>query len=420
MAGEGGDAAHAGEMSTMGGSAGAGESGTDAGAGEAGTGSADHGGEAGAAGESTAGSAGGSGAGGTDEHRTGTVAAAYQINAAHTGAQPRDRLRLPLERRWSHDFGETGLSYPLIADDHVFVTVRSHLYALARDTGEIAWGPVDLGGTDGWSNAAYGRGHVIAVSDGGAIGAFDSRTGVAAWQTTLPGSGSVHSAPVIFDGRLYTSRMDGRLYASSIEDGSEVWRYAVENGWQSSPAVSEAGVFACYLCSNTYGIHVETGARLWYNLGTCTGGGAGTTAVLADGRLYTRGPAGNWVLDAATGERLELFAAGPAPALSDGILYAVNDGILAATPVGKTSALWRFGDGSITTAPIVVGSTIIVGTVSGQLFAVDRTSGHVKSQDQLSASIAPSNEKATDAPLTGLAAADGLLAVPAGTELVAY
>src|SRR6185436_4685270 len=97
-------------------------------------------------------------------------AVAYQINTAHTGEQPDDTPRLPLVRRWSHDFAAGGVSYPLVADGRVFVTVGnsgsygSSLFALDLATGNVIWGPVSLGGTYFWSNAAYENGRILTVN----------------------------------------------------------------------------------------------------------------------------------------------------------------------------------------------------------------------------------------------------------------
>src|SRR5919198_3028508 len=63
------------------------------------------------------------------------VAVAYQVNTFHRGAQPYDALTPPLTRRWTFNFA-SGVSYPLIANGKVFVTVANQgssgteLYAL--------------------------------------------------------------------------------------------------------------------------------------------------------------------------------------------------------------------------------------------------------------------------------------------------
>jgi outer membrane protein assembly factor BamB len=366
----------------------------------------------------------------------GSVAVAYQIDAAHTGAQLKAKLRLPLARRWSRDLGSTGISYPLVANGRVFITVDTQLFALDARDGALAWGPLELGGALSttsercsaartpcilkWSNATYERGRIYAVNREGTLYAIDALTGDVVWSIKLPGDYDVHSAPTVLNGHIYTSRSSSTLYAVRATDGQVLWSAMVENGWQSSPAVSSDTVYACYLCNNTYAIATLSGKQLWYHRGSCTGGGGGLTAVLADGRLYTRGPDGNWILDAASGTVLDLYQAGPAPAVAGEIVFAVNDGVLNAWRAGDRRSLWRFGDGSITSAPIVAGSIVIAGNSAGELFALDMRNGTVISSIDLPYPVPLSNEQVEDAPLTGLAVAGDQLYVPAGSELFAY
>src|SRR5690348_6929487 len=73
-----------------------------------------------------------------------TTAVTYQISISHSGYSGDTTIVAPLSHRWSHTF--TGpVSYPLIADHRVFVTVGdagssgTHLYALNQATGAIIW-----------------------------------------------------------------------------------------------------------------------------------------------------------------------------------------------------------------------------------------------------------------------------------------
>ena len=47
----------------------------------------------------------------------------YQINETHTGVSSSPGLTPPLKQKWSVNFGQD-ISYPIIADGRVFVTVR--------------------------------------------------------------------------------------------------------------------------------------------------------------------------------------------------------------------------------------------------------------------------------------------------------
>jgi hypothetical protein len=74
----------------------------------------------------------------------------FQINTTHTGSISSDHLTPPLKQRWVVNFGQP-ISYPLIADGKVFVTVKvptgqgTTLYALNSTNGAIVWSSA-LGG----------------------------------------------------------------------------------------------------------------------------------------------------------------------------------------------------------------------------------------------------------------------------------
>lgn len=68
----------------------------------------------------------------------------------------------------------------------------------------------------------------------------------------------------------------------------------------------------------------------------------------------------------------------------------------------------------------MTGRYVCIGSSSGMLYAVERASGHAVWSDDVGASIMPPDEQNVSQPLTGLAAASGLLVVPASNLLVAY
>ena len=120
------------------------------------------------------------------------TAVAYQIDATHSGAQF-DSVTPPLTQRWSRDLGGQ-ISYPLIAGGRIFVTVTNPnttgttLYALDETNGASLWGPIDLGGSRHWSNAAYDNGRVFVVNHDGVLRAFDAASGALLWSKQLPGN----------------------------------------------------------------------------------------------------------------------------------------------------------------------------------------------------------------------------------------
>jgi outer membrane protein assembly factor BamB len=82
---------------------------------------------------------------------------------------------------------------------------------------------------------------------------------------------------------------------------------------------------------------------------------------------------------------------------------------------------WSFqGDGSLDSAPLVVGGNVWVGSGSGMLYALDATTGATVWSTNVGSGITAPLEVSVSQPLTGLAAAGGALVVPASDTLVAY
>jgi outer membrane protein assembly factor BamB len=93
---------------------------------------------------------------------------------------------------------------------------------------------------------------------------------------------------------------------------------------------------------------------------------------------------------------------------------------LQCAPVGG-NAIWSFtGDGQLTTAPITLGSYVIEGSGTGMLYVLDQTTGAVVWSANVGAPIPAPIEGDQNQPLTGLGAANGVLIVPAGSQVSAY
>lgn len=175
-----------------------------------------------------------------------TPATAFQLNPAHTGVVG-DAVAANPTRRWSVNLPGP-ISYPLIVDGRVFVTVAvgssTRLYALDRDTGSVLWGPIALGGGRPWSGIASDRGSVFALNNSGLLQAYRAATGAPLWFTQLPGQFSFDSAPTARDGFVYTAGAGsgGTFYVVDGATGAVTATAPVSYGDQSSPAVSSTGV----------------------------------------------------------------------------------------------------------------------------------------------------------------------------------
>lgn len=360
-------------------------------------------------------------------------ATAYQINPGHSGSITFNQtLNFPSNPTWTITLPGAS-SYPIIAGGRIFVTCRvqegygTQLYAFDKVTGQPLWGPVSLGGTHNWSGLTYDKGKVFTINFDGVLRSFDAATGTPGWSIQLPGQYAFTAAPTAVNGIVYTggAGSGGTLYAVSETDGDIVWKTPVENGDQSSPAVAtnntgaSTGVFVSYPCQ-VYGFNPNTGAPQWHYDGPCYGGG-GKTSVYQNGYLYVRDYDRNGIFDAHTGTQVGTFDSSVAPAIGATMGFYQSGGTLQGVALNSNQVAWSFtGDGSLTSAPILIDQTVVVGSKSGKVYALNSTNGSVVWTGTATAAIDAPDEHNVIQPLTGLSAGEGYLVVPAGSTLTAW
>ena len=356
----------------------------------------------------------------------------FQINETHTGSTSVDHLIPPLKARWTVNFGKS-ISYPLIADGRVFVSIAngpglgSTLFALDATNGSTIWS-FALGGNSQFSASCYENGRVFTVNGSGTLRAFDAATGSQIWTTQLPGQTSFSSAPSVYQGVIYTggAGLGGTVYAVNATSGAVLWTASVANGDYSSPAVTTEGVYVSYACPNVYKLNPATGAQIWHYAPGCSGGG-GKTPALYNGRLYVR-DFSDTIFDSQTGTIVGNFNAKNTPAFSGNRWFFLDGphgfgsfGTLRARDVNTNATLWSFsGDGSLQSAVLVVNDYVYVGSSLGKLYAVNAATGQQVWVTNAGTSIPYVDEHNVSQPLTSFAAGEGLLVVPTSTTLVAY
>ncbi len=101
-------------------------------------------------------------------------------------------------------------------------------------------------------------------------------------------------------------------------------------------------------------------------------------------------------------------------------MFILNAGTLGAIDL-KTKVTWSFaGDGSLSSAPMVVDQTVYVGSTSGNLYALNVSTGKQVWTTNVGASILAPDEQNVGQPLTGFGAGDRMVVIPASTLLVAF
>jgi outer membrane protein assembly factor BamB len=355
-------------------------------------------------------------------------AVALQITPDHAGAITFNSLTFPTSSTWSVDLGGQP-SYALIADRKVFVTVKigvgsatgSQLVALDQASGHIVWGPIQL--PEGWAFPAYDSGKVFVITSfgvgPGTLQSYDAETGQTDWTTTFPFGIAFETAPTAANGFVYlvAGNTGSAPYGIDAGSGSIVWQQFAPSGTGSTPAVTSQGVYIAAPCS-TAGFAPVTGASLFADSSGCEGGG-GSTAVVANNVLYSLmgDPANGIYVNATTGAQLGTFTADVVPAITPTMGFFLKSGTLTAKSLSNFSTLWSFnGDGGLVTSPIVVNQAVIVGSSSGQVYALDGATGAQLWATNTGAAIYSGNGNV----ISGLTAGDGLLVVPAGNTLSAF
>ena len=357
----------------------------------------------------------------------------YQINETHTGAINVSGVLPPLKQKWSRNFGQD-MSYPLIVDGKVYVTVRkapsfgTDLYALNAADGTTLWS-YSLGEFSNWSAICYENGRVFALNNQGLLRAIDGDSGDVIWSRQLFGT-NFTSAPTVFQGVIYIGgSANGTAHAVSAETGDVLWSTTISAAGSTTAAVTTDGVYLSYSCENVNKLNPADGSVIWRRFLAC-GSGYGRAPAIYNGRVYARIPGTNsdWIYDSQTGGLAGSFISKSAPAFSgnkgfflNGNKFSNAGGTLQARDLNTDVVYWSFaGDGFLQSSILVVNDYVYVGSNSGKLYALQASNGHLVWSTTAGTSIPYSDEQSSSQPMTGFAAGDGILVVPTKTTLVAY
>jgi outer membrane protein assembly factor BamB len=355
-------------------------------------------------------------------------AVAYQHDPAHDGSVTMNGFS-PIPRLiWSQDLGGIA-SPPVIVQGKLYSTVEgtntATLMALDATSGHLVWSAPSTITYPGTNYPSYDNGRIFVVNTNqfvGTLNAYDANSGASLWSSVLTGQYSFSSQVTAANGVAYTSGSgsSGTVYALNEATGATIWTAFVLNGDESSPAVTSDGVYVAYLGPQTYKLNPQTGKVIWQRGGN--EGGGGNTASYYNGRVYFNdlfnfSSAGPYdAVDAATGALSFNFggnigiAYGFPPAFYNGRGYLDEPSLIEAFDPATGSIEWtrQISGDSFDTPPTVVNGVVYVGTMGGQLYILDGSSGLPIDVLDIGASI------------HGLAAGDGLLAVSTGNSLNAY
>ena len=308
------------------------------------------------------------------------------INAAHDGTQPNDVIASPLTKRWSLTIQGGVYSYPVIADDRLFLSYadgQSRLAAYALEDGQLLWGPIGLANT---VLLTYDGGVLVGLDWSGKLSGWDAATGRSLWSETLPKPGDFDAAPVASNGLIYVNGLGsgGTIYAVEPATGRLRWSAQYEGG-DGAVAVGDGTIYQVSGCAWVSALNALTGQVSVIHQTSCFGGGGGMP-VYADGRLWVPDTLQGSVIINRAGAVLGSFGGG-LPAVHNGTAFY---GGLSATAVDVATGAqkWSTAIDRLCT-PLVVaggGGQVFGGTVSGVLYELDEATGAQISSDTTSVS----------------------------------
>ena len=143
--------------------------------------------------------------------------------------------------------------------------------------------------------------------------------------------------------------------------------------------------------------------------------------MLHAGKVYVRdvGIKAPVVLSETDGSALGSYAATRAPAFDDSSMVTVTSGVLQSRDLATSVVRWTHQDREYVTAPLIVNGFVVEGDSAGGVHLFDSGSGLEVWQASAGAPIAAPDEQNANG-TTGLAEAQGVLAVPAGDRLTIF
>lgn len=357
------------------------------------------------------------------------MSTAFQINAAHDGVTRfGSELKFPLQKRWSVDFGMS-VSYPVIADGRILVVAAKHggpaeveVHALDASDGRRLWSNAYAGMM--WMSHTYGDGRLYTVDLKSTLRALDPSTGALIWETTPGYYPSTSTAPVYSDGMVYFygGTNNATLYAVDAATGTIVWSRSYGNRSNGAISFHEGAVYVSFGCDDYAKLEAKTGEVLWdHDTPNCDGGWGLTGPVSETGLHSFQFRAPTHIIDRQTGDIVRRYKTRTLPALSGQRRFTLREQHLEMVDETTGKQGWAFaGDGQLASSPIVVNDVVFVGSVAGNFYAVDAATGAEVWSTNVGSKIPHSNERVIARPLNGLAAGEGLVAVPSVGRLTVF
>jgi outer membrane protein assembly factor BamB len=166
--------------------------------------------------------------------------------------------------------------------------------------------------------------------------------------------GAVRSSPAVVGDLVYVGSSDGRLYALERDSGKERWSFDAAAPIGSSPAVYAGAVFFASRDNVVYAVDRLSGDFIWW-------------AVMGEDLPFEWGREG-W----------DYYTSSPV-VVDSTLLIGSGDGHVYALDVETGAERWRFAtEGRIRSSPAVADGVVYVGSADGNLYALELETGELE------------------------------------------
>jgi len=206
----------------------------------------------------------------------------------------------------------------------------------------------------------------------GSIYAF-TQTGETAWRYET-GDG-VGASPFCVSGRVIGANYSGDVVCLDLEKGSEIWSFAARDKIVSSPRVRGNMVLIATMQGNLMALDLKEGRRLWARK---IGKGIWATSTIGEDYIITATTDGSLVKLNHGGDIL--WSAKPGGGIrstplciekEDLVVFGTRDKYLYGYSLSGGDLMWRYMcGGEVNAPPVLAGSSILVGSDDGNLYAV--------------------------------------------------
>ena len=201
------------------------------------------------------------------------------------------------------------------------------------------------------------------------------------WQFTSE-AGDVRSSPAVADGTVYFGSNDGNLYAVSLQEGAEIWRFPTGNLPHSNPAVADGTVFVGSEDGQCYAIDAKTGQERWrFAIGPDADSPAvmDGTVIICGGEQMRRSL---YAINGRDGTERWRFSNDSswftAHAVADTRVFLTTGSYVSALDLHSGEERWRMTTEDHIGEGIVVASDTVYANDSGRLLALNAQDGTVR------------------------------------------